>query len=299
MKSIKYLFLGLISSCLSIGLWAQNDLCENATPGAGGLAWIDPAVPDVNDSVYIYIDVSKDPNCTNLVGSEEPLFIWTWSPVSPAEAKQGMWNNSGDDAMMEQVDGDIWRFGMIPTEYYGAEAEEIYARGFCFLAKQRDGGSGGDCNDGGEEFKSTDMHLSVPSPFVTQRKVYSYPEPVEGDTLLSRSDDVFTLFYNNRVESKETMINVDEMWIYFRLEGDDGVEYSYSTLFDVGNNPELMMQNDGNNLFSFSFIPDDFLAGVLPEGVKAHRLRLQLLRWPFNDTDDAVDGDYYFTFRCN
>ena len=203
---MKNILLIIISMLTTYQLaYTQGDLCAAAEPGNGILAWIDPPSPDVEDSVYLYIDVSQDPNCDILVGNMLPLYIWTWSPAQPDD-KIGTWNESGADARMEQVDGDVWRIGMIPTEFYGVEAEEVYEKGICFLAKQQDGGIGGDCNIGGAEPKTTDVHVPVPSPFAAERKVYSFPDVVNADSLYTQLDDVFTLFYNNRIESKLTCL---------------------------------------------------------------------------------------------
>lgn len=274
-----------------------QDACPGAVSGAGGFAWIDPAVPDVNDSVYVYVDVSLDPNCQKLASSDGPLYLWTWGPVEPADGN-GNWNNSNEANVLEHVEGTIWRFGMVPTEFYGVEADEIYDKGLCFLVKEKDGGSGGDCSEAGEEFKTADIYISVPSPFVKERKVYSYPDVVDGDTLLSRPDDVFTLIYDNKLEEKESMQNVDELFVYFRLEGDDGQNYTVSRLNQVGSNPGLRMTNAGNGIFQYSIIPSQFLEGVLPEGVQVQRMRFQLIRVPLCGADCAVDDSFFFTYKC-
>ncbi len=274
-----------------------QDLCSGAEIGDGSLAWLVPATPDVEDSVYIYIDVSQDPNCDILVGDPGPFYIWTWSPVQPDD-NIGTWNNSGDNAALEQVDGNIWRFGMIPTEFYGVEAEEIYDKGFCFLIKKSDGGTGGDCSAAGGDFKTTDIFLNVPSPFVFERKVYSFPDVVADDTLYTQLDDVFTVFYNNNIEEKPTMQNVENIFAYMRVIGDDGQTYNVSSLSQVGNNPALELVNDGTGIFSLTMIPEEFLADVLPAGVSPARLRFQLITWPLCGSDCAVDGDFYFVIGC-
>lgn len=296
MNNLKYIILSLLM-LTAMMTYAQGDQCPSAV---NGVAWIMPETPDVSDTVTIFIDLSADPNCQNLVGTSEQLYLWTWGPADPGT--NGMWNNSMDEMALQKVEGedDVYQFKMIPTEFYGVEAAVIYDQGLCFLAKGDDGGSGGDCAAGGGEFKTADLYVPVPSPFIAERKVYGFPDVLSGtDTLLTRPDDVFTLFYNNRVEDKESMQNLDEAWVYFRLTGDDGVDYAVSSLFDVGNTPSLRMTNDGNGLFSLPMIPTEFLSDVLPEGVKPQRLRFQILRWPFINTNDSVDGEYIFNFKCS
>jgi len=295
MKNI-LLIVFLISTTCQL-THAQGDLCAAAEPGNGTLAWIDPPMPDVEDSVYLYIDVSQDPNCDILVGNMLPLYIWTWSPAQPDD-KLGTWNDSDEAARMEQVDGDIWRIGMIPTEFYGVEAEEIYDKGICFLAKRQDGGIGGDCRVGGSEPKTTDVHVPVPSPFAAERKVYSFPDLINADSLYTQLDDVFTLFYDNKIESKLTMQNLADVWIYFRVIGSNGQSYNVTPLSQIGNNPDLQMVNEGDGLFSFQIIPETFLADVLPDGVQPARLRFQFITLPLCGSDCAVDGDFYFVIGC-
>jgi len=291
--------LGIICSILTTYqvTHAQGDLCAAAEPGNGILAWIDPPAPDVEDSMFLYIDVSQDPNCDILVGGMQPLYIWTWSPAQP-DGRIGTWNNSGADALMEQVDGDIWRIGMIPTEFYGVEAEEVYEKGICFLAKQQDGGIGGDCRIGGAEPKTTDVHVPVSSPFAAERKVFSFPNIVNADSLYTQLDDVFTLFYNNKIESKPSMQNLADAWVYFRIVGSDGQTYSVTPLNQIGTNPDLQMTNEGDGLFSFQVIPENFLEGVLPDGIQSARLRFQFITLPLCGSDCAVDGDFFFVIGC-
>ncbi len=303
MKILKYLPLSLFLVSAGSALAQQGGpLCTTATPGGGSLAWIEPERPDVTDSVYIYIDLTQDLACGILVGDPGPLYIWTWSPNEPS-SKIGTWNNSLDEARMEQVGPNIWRFGMIPTQFYDTDPDAVYDNGICFLVKRKDGGSGGNCAAGGGDYKTTDIWVPVPKPPGLARKVYSFPDVVNLDTLYTRPDDVFTLLYNNKLEDKPTMQNLgDNVFVYFRVVGSNGQTYRFSTLGTVGNNPRLKMKNLGDGMFSFSVIPKDLMTTanqMLPAGVTISRLRLQILKWPFVNTDDAVDGEFYFTFKCD
>ncbi len=304
MKFYKYLLplVFVMTTALSSLAQQGGPRCPNAIPGAGTLAWIVPEKPDVSDSVYVYVDLSQDPNCTILVGDPGPIYIWTWSPTEPS-AKLGTWNNSREEVKMEQVGPNIWRFGMIPTQFYNTDPETIYENGICFLAKRKDGGSGGNCAAGGGDFKTTDIWVPVPKPPGLARKVYSFPDVVELDTLYTCTDDVFTLFYDNRLEDKPSMQNLgDNVFVYFRVIGSNGQTYRFSTLGTVGNNPRLKMKMLGDGLYSFSVIPKDLMLTAnqqLPPGVNIQRLRLQILKWPFSNSDDAVDGEFFFTFKCN
>lgn len=303
MKILTYLFLFLfLGAAATVAAQQGGPRCSTATPGGGSFAWISPERPDVTDSVYVYIDLTQDPNCSILVDDPGPLYIWTWSPTEPS-TKIGTWNNSLEGARLEQVGPNIWRFGMIPTQFYDTDPDAVYDNGICFLVKRKDGGTGGNCAAGGGDFKTTDVWVPVPKPPGLARKVYSFPDVRDLDTLLTRTDDVFTLFYNNRLEDKPTMQNLgDNVYVYFRVVGSNGQSYRVSALASVGANPKLKMKNLGDGLYSYSVIPQDIMVGAnqpLPPGVTINRLRLQILRWPFANTDDAVDGEFYFTYKCN
>ncbi len=260
--------------------------------------WLDPPAPDVTQETTIYIDVSQDPDCATLTESEGPLYVWTWEPAEPTlEDGNGTWSNSNEGLLMEQVEGTIWKITMIPTEFYGVDADEIYDTGISLLAKEKDGGSGGDCAAGGTEFKTSDIEIEVPNPFAGKRKVYSIPDLVN-DSLYVAKDDVFTLYYDNTVEEKESLQNVDNMFVYARFIGDDGGQYNYTFLTQVADTPELEMSHDGNGIFSYTIIPEDFAAAILPEGVSPSTLRFQLITAPFCGFDCAVEGEFFYHFAC-
>ena len=303
MRLLKYLFTILLLTTAGFAIAQQGGpRCATAVPGSGTLAWIEPDRPDVSDSVYVYINLAEDPNCGILVNDPGPLYSWTWSPTEPSN-KIGTWNNSLETARMEQVGPNIWRFGMIPTQFYDTDPDAVYDNGICFLVKRKDGGSGGNCAAGGGDFKTTDIWVPVPKPPGLARKVYSFPDVVDLDTLYTRPDDVFTLLYNNNLEDKPSMQNLgDNVFVYFRVVGSNGTTYRYRALSAVGNQPVLKMKNLGDGQYSFSVIPKDLMAAadqLLPAGVTISRLRLQILKWPFANTDDAVDGEFYFTFKCD
>ncbi len=283
-------FLGISS------LTGQGVDCAGAVTD-GSFAWIVPAKPDVTDSVTIFIDVSKDPTCSSLIGTEEPLYMWAWGPSEPVPGN-GDWNASNEAMKFKHVDGSIYSMTVIPTEFYNVDAATLYDRGLCFLAKQKDGGSGGDCAQGGEEFKTNDAHVVVQLPEDAVRKVFSFPDIIELDTVYSRTDDLFTLYYDQTIEEKETMQNVDNIWIYFRVVGDNGTTYKYTSLSKIGDNPELQMTEYESGKYRLSMIPEEWLSDILPEGVQISRLRFQFITLPLCGSDCAVDGDYFFSFKC-
>lgn len=267
-------------------------------------AWIDPAVPDVTDSLTVFVDLSQDPNCDKLVGSPGPIFIWTWGPNDPVDGN-GMWGTSAPEQEMvhrPDIGADVWSYTMLPIDYYGAAAEDIYENGLDFLAKEANGGQGGDCSSAGDEFKTSDIHIDVPAPFVLEKKVYSFPDFGDGDTLYTHIDDVFTLYYKNYLEEKVTMQNLTEVWVYARALGDDGSSHIITPPSQIGTNPNLKMVDQGNGLFTLTIIPEEYFAPALPGNVKLERMRFQivsLVNGVICGSDCQVDGDFYFGFKCD
>jgi hypothetical protein len=92
--------------------------------------WTQPAIFTATDSVSWFFDVTG----TALDGETEGIYMWTWFPSEP---DAGNFTNSSDFAALTHVDGNIWRFDLVPTEYYGVDASTITA--FYGLLKNDDG----------------------------------------------------------------------------------------------------------------------------------------------------------------
>jgi hypothetical protein len=269
-------------------------------------AWIEPAIPDVTKSVTIFIDLSQDPGCQNLVGRNNPLYLWSWVPSNPVVGN-GDWGNSNNDLQLTKVSETVYSFTMVPTEFYGLDAFDIYDQGIKCLAKEDDGGGGGDCAVGGGEYKTSDITIPVPAPFSLEKLVSAFPTTIgakaddtAGDTVLTSRDDVFTLIYNNKVEEKPTMLGIaaDSCAVYARIIGSNGQSYTISPLSQIEANPALRMATSGDGKFYLSLVPSDFYKDVLPEGVRPQTMRFQIVRLPFCGGNCATDKEYRFNFKC-
>lgn len=285
MRIYKYSFIILLS-IISHNAFAQ-------------VAWIDPPEPDVREEVTIYVDVSQDPDCQRLVDSEGPLYLWTWGPTGPTvENGNGTWDSSNEEMIMTYEEGTIWSFTFVPTDLYSVENfKDIYADGMDFLVKEKDGGGGGDCSVEGGEFKTSDIHLNVPSPFV--EPVYSIPDMVGDTAVFSRTDDVFTLIYDNKIEEKPTMVGATNLYVYPRGFDANGTQYIVTSLGQLANDSRLKMQDNGSSVYSFSFIPDEFFADVLPDGGSIATVQFQIVQLPLCGSDCAVDGEFVYNFTCD
>ncbi len=92
--------------------------------------WTEPAVFMADEAVSWYFDVTG----TALDGEEEGVYLWSWFPTEP---DAGNWSNPSAFAALTQVEGNVWRMDMVPTDYYGVEASTITA--FYGLLKNLDG----------------------------------------------------------------------------------------------------------------------------------------------------------------
>ncbi len=92
--------------------------------------WTQPAFFTPSDTVAFYFDLTG----TALEGTTEDVYMWSWYPTEP---DAGNWNNSSDFAKLKHVEGNIWKFEIVPTVYYGVPAEQITA--FYGLLKNKNG----------------------------------------------------------------------------------------------------------------------------------------------------------------
>lgn len=268
--------------------------------GIGGLqaqaVWTEPA-EDINpaDTLKIYVDLTQT-DCDILVGNTGPLYIWTWMPSDPVNGN-GDWSASNTDNALEDMGNNVWRFTMIPTEFYGKTAQEVFDGDISFLVKALDGGSGGDCSAAsGAENKTEDLMIEIDPPTGGLKKVYSFPETVSDDTVAITQKDVFTLVYDNSIEDKVSMQNPGDLYVYARAFDTDGTEYRPSTLNQVGTNDALRMAQDGDT-YCWMIQPEQLFA--LPSGKTLNFVQLQIIKQILTNSDDAVDGTFFYYFRCD
>lgn len=272
---------------------------------SGQKTWIEPSGADFDpkDSVRIYVDITQC-DCQRLLGNEGPLFLWTWKPTdSDRPVPNGQWTSSNEAMAMRNEGGDIWSFGMIPTEFYNTTANTIYNEGFAFLVKAKDGtGAGG---GGCDEDKTEDLELTVTRPGGT-RKVYSLPDYIGAvaDTLLIGPDDFFTLFYDNKLEEKSTLLSLesdDQLFVFAKARGDNEQEYTLTSPAILGTDPSVQMRNNGNGIYTWTIVPSQLFAEKIPDGVTVAQLRLQIANVdaenPAATADRVVDGLFIFNLR--
>ncbi len=257
--------------------------------------WTDPVVvTDPAAPVKIYIDLTKM-DCSKLVGFAGPLYIWTWMPGDPVGGN-GAWTASNLDHTWTNESPDIWSITITPTDYYGVSAQAVFDSDIFFLAKALDGGGGGDCSAAGNEWKTEDLSVEVNPPGALIRKVASFPDVQDGDSVWLRQDDAFTLLYDNALEEKVSMQNPGDLFVYARAYDTDGTEYKPSTISQVRNNPALKMVQVGDK-YHWSIWPAKLFN--IPANKTLDFVRLQIMKPNLVTSNDAVDGYWEYFFRCN
>lgn len=271
-------------------------LALTATAFGQGKVWTEPAADiDPADTLKIYVDLTKM-DCDKLVGSAGPLYIWSWLPADPAVGN-GTWDNSNDLLQWTNMGNDIWRFTMIPTDFYNVSAQDVYDNDIHFLVKGKDGGSGGDCSAAGSENKTEDLTVAVDPPVSPQLKVVSFPAASDGDSIRITELDFFSLRYDNTAEEKVSMQNATDLYVYARAYDMNGNEYRPSPLSQVGSNPKLQMTNDGDGQWRWTIQPKKLFS--IPDTESLDYVRLQIMKPVVQNSDDAVDGEYIYYIRCN
>lgn len=155
-------FAGDVVGLLLQTAWAQK-------------VWTEPAVvTSPSDSVKVYIDLTKM-DCSRLVGYPCRLNMWTWKPGADPVGGNGTWSASNTDHAFVNESPDIWSITILPTDFYGVSAQDVYDNDIFFLAKALDGGGGGDCSAAGNEWKTEDLSVEVNPPGPLVRKVFSFP----------------------------------------------------------------------------------------------------------------------------
>ncbi|MEL6674432.1 MAG: hypothetical protein AAFR61_19645 [Bacteroidota bacterium] len=259
--------------------------------------WTIPAEFNADQEITIYVNL-KACDCQRLVGNAGPLYLWTWLPAPDAdradENKNGEWTNSNPTMAMKDEGNDVWSFTMIPTEFYNVDAATVFANDFHFLVKGVDGtGEGG---GGCDEDKTEDLLIEVEPPVTGPRKVFSFPDKVSKDTVYTTANDVFTLFYDHKLEEKESMLDVDELYVYTRIELNTGEVIRVETIKNTDTNPALKMTKGADEVYFWHVIPTEIYQP--PAGSFITGMILQIMKPGARSTSDIVDGEYTHVFSC-
>lgn len=284
MKSLIFTILGVAG----IGLASQAQPIH-----------MDPSPTDVTSNAKLVIDItSSQCNCPALQdlavpNPPEPLYIWTWNPNEQRDSPylNGVWNNSNENMKMTQdpTNPAIWSFDFdnVPlTTFYGVSATTMYSVGIDFLVKKKDGSA----DASGVEQKSPDQHIDL-VPLTCVDKVCPFPTKFF-------QDEYTIINYDTKLETNTALQNLgpDQCYIYIKYSVNGGAEQTYgnaniATL--ASQHPELKMEYDGDGVFSFALLPQDFLG--LQEGDTLTNMTVIFSKQPFQG---AVSSPTTLTPGC-
>ncbi len=264
-----------------------------------------PADRDINpdDSLKIIVDLrglEVDDNLTRLleaVDQGEDLYIWTWKPVENRpplgddmiDVDNGVWNSSNEALKMKKEEDMVYSYSMIPTQFYGVEASVVFKEDISFLLKPKDGGGFGN-----PDIKTKDLILKVDPPELG--KIYAIPFK------LVQKDDYFVLNYNNIIEDKSGMQNIDPDDVYFSafVTSTDSVQYVKVGILEKDETKlaQVKMEEVEPGLFRKIFIPEQFFEDVLPAGKEIASMRIIIRKKNWTGVNDQIDP-VIFPVGCN
>lgn len=283
-KTIFFLFLSFL---MQQGIHAQK-------------AWILPATIDPNDTVTIMVDLKKC-NCQRTLNADS-LYLWTFLPRDRDTGEltyNGIWTKSRERLRMTNNGNNVWSYKMIPTVFYGVSATTLFEKDIYFYVKKKDGtGIGG---SGCDQDATEELSIILEPPVTGPQKVKCFPIQSNLDSLSISENDVFTVIYNNNLEEKSTLKNMNDFYVFVQAIGSNNFTYTYGNLGNLGATPELVMSGDGKGLFKYSCIPSELFKTKIPAGVKVKTLKIQFARKTATGVKDIVDKTYtfYLNNACN
>jgi hypothetical protein len=223
----------------------------------GQAAFVLPSPTNANDTLTLYIDLGQTTGglkgiLTNHPDFADSIYLWTWAPSGPV-CGNGEWNNSNECMKMTHVSGLIYSKKFIPTEFYGCTPLDLFSKGINCLAKMKSGYEWS--SDGLGEAKSEDLHVDI-LPALCSDKFCYFPEA-------ARSDDFFSITYDNNQETTVELMNIGDDECYIYLRGKTG-PFTFAEVADptsASSTPALKMKpvSGQSGKFRITFVPNEFL----------------------------------------
>ncbi|OJV79853.1 hypothetical protein [Proteiniphilum sp.] len=214
-----------------------------ATDDLGGPArvWTYPVIYAMDQEVTWYFDMTDSG-----FSEGEDLYMWVWSPTEP---DAGNFDNSSEFAKLEYVGDMVWKKTLIPTQYFGANVQDIEnSAGFWMRLKR----------------KGNEVQSDVFSMTWSVGEVRSFLE--SGDPVKIFPEK----FYLN--EPLSLLVNAEKIWVggdqgglageeihlhsgLNNFQADAMVEYQ-AWIPEVSEKTKLTPI--GNNLYKIDFIPREY-----------------------------------------
>nr|WP_319400876.1 hypothetical protein [uncultured Carboxylicivirga sp.] len=225
---MKTLYFSLMIMLL-VPTWIQ---AQTEEAGEVGDIWSNPVVYQYNEQVSWYFDLAG-----TTFAEDEDLFMWLWSPSEP---DAGNWENSSEFAKLSYEGDFIWRFDLIPTEYFNVSPEEIAnSAGFWFRLKNK---------SGTKQSGVSNIPITAFDSFFTANEIMrSYP------TKPAIDEPVSILFNSNLVEGFDDASSVH---MHSGLNDWEILQEYQAWLPEVVEKTQLKDLGDG--FYKMDLIPDEY-----------------------------------------
>jgi hypothetical protein len=257
----------------------------------GQAAYVLPSPTGADEPLTIYIDVSQ----TTYTGLKDRLiaypeaindvYIWTWQPAD--NGGNGQWSSSAEGRKMTHVSGLLFKYEIIPTEFYGVTGPQLFARGISCLAKLKDGTAYPDIP---LEAKTEDLSITI-IPKLCDDRFCIFPE-------IGKAEDFISITYNNNLELDANLqgLGADECYIYLVARGNSAFNiYPYVPVAQVTSTPALKMKpvpgKPGE--FRLTIIPEDFFGTIIPATQTFRELRYYIVKPGYTPPSPVFEA---FTF---
>lgn len=274
-------------------------------------AWVEPDPINPNDSITVWVDLNKcaDFGGPVMAGTTDDLYMWTWSPREHAVGHplhNGTWGASNEALKLQKAGNGLVYYRMIPTSFYEVTAAQVYGSPIKLLVKKKNGSD--DC--GGQECKTEDLEIKIEAPKTGPKKLYSFPGLKTKDTLSITPNDVITIFYDNNLETTDSLKGRNDFYCIVKARIGTGVEeFAFYVDGDnikaadrdiAGKLPQMKMKDYGNGKFGFSFIPNKLMAGANTQGKQILSIKYKIVRGYIRKQYDwvAESPEYWFNTVC-
>lgn len=258
-------------------LFASIAIASGAFTATAQKVYVLPSPTDASSEMTLFIDMNQSEDGIQNNGlsgiidahPDTAIFLWTWDPSGPA-AGNGDWDNSASHQQLTKVGPKLYSMSFIPTEYYGVDGPQLFARGISCLAKLQ---NGMEAEGFPFEAKSEDMHVDI-IPKLCDARLCVFPE-------LREPDDYVTITYDN---NKETIyeglqgMGEDDCYIYLLGKVDAFTSYELTPENEVVLNPVLKLVSMGDGKFRSTLIPEDIFAPMLAEGESLNEIWYYIVR---------------------
>lgn len=263
--------------------------------------WYETEGALMDEEITLFVDISK---CDNQSIVDEgkiglDMYIWTWSPAEHGQGHKYVngvgtqaWKSSNPELKMTRVDptdltSTVFSYTMIPTEFYEVDIKDVYDNDIKMLVKPEDGGGYGD-----PDYKTEDLELGLEAPKSEALLVGAFPS-------VPFLDDVFSVIYDNNLETESALLNLgeDEAYVYAAAWDSTSAtaakaDYEVTNYFTASRNPDLKMTYTGDGKFQFTIIPNEFFG--ITTGV-VNRMKFIVVK---KDKTDRTAKDLDVVINC-